>query len=315
MPSADPSYPAPPSTPDFLVIGAMKAGSTSFFVDLNAQPGIYVPEDKELGVLYHHADPADAARAYAEEFAKAPADKKLGDCTTGYSKLPETAGLAERARAVCGRDCKIIYIVRHPIDRLLSHYHHMYSKGMEWTLAESLDFAMSGGDGQVTTMTGLVDYSCYAMQLVPWREAFGADHVMVIQFERYVKNRSAVLREACDFLGVEMRVEPDASKAMNASDGKPKVINRFGQVRDSRLYRSVVRPVMPDGMKQWLMHKLIPTAPPRLRKMDRANFERVRECFEEDQRQLAAMCGWDGPPWDLERFVDDASPAPESASA
>lgn len=47
-------------TPDFLLIGAMKAGTTSLFHDLNRQAGVFIPADKEPTTLVHRQSDEDA---------------------------------------------------------------------------------------------------------------------------------------------------------------------------------------------------------------------------------------------------------------
>src|SRR5262245_21769816 len=111
----------------FLVIGAMKAGTTSLFNDLAQNPAIYIPE-KEPAYLTRYNIP-DAVAAYRKLFDSARADQIVGEASTGYSMLPRFKGVPERARACLGPDVSILYLVRNPILRTLSHHYHTMSYG------------------------------------------------------------------------------------------------------------------------------------------------------------------------------------------
>src|ERR1700690_400471 len=86
--------------PDFLIVGAAKAGTTSLYHYLQQHPGIYFPELKEPGFFCHYGSSAEAISAlsgkvqivadperYADLFARAKAGQKLGDATTDYLYL------------------------------------------------------------------------------------------------------------------------------------------------------------------------------------------------------------------------------------
>src|SRR5215471_4705447 len=112
----------------FLIIGAMKAGTTSLFQDLAQNSAICIPE-KEPSYLTRY-DSARAAAAYQKLFHTARPNQILCDALTGYSMLPRFPGLPERALAFFGRDIKILYLVRNPIVRALSHHYHSVNYGM-----------------------------------------------------------------------------------------------------------------------------------------------------------------------------------------
>ena len=85
--------------PEFLVIGAMKAGSTTLYEDLRAQPGVFVAE-KELDSL---SKPDVDRAAYAALFAAAASGPVAGDVSATYARLPETDRRRRRAGRVLGR--------------------------------------------------------------------------------------------------------------------------------------------------------------------------------------------------------------------
>ena len=107
--------------PHFLVIGGMKCGSTTLYRDLLGHPDIYL-HDKELNVLVREG--VDA-RQYASHFVAAPVGAVCGDVSTTYSMLPDYSGVADRAARMLNGPTKVIYLVREPVDRAISHHRHM----------------------------------------------------------------------------------------------------------------------------------------------------------------------------------------------
>ena len=296
------------SRPDFLLIGAMKAGTTSLFHDLNAQRGIYVPPDKEPTTLVHRVGDDEALAEYRELFRAASPGDLLGDASTGYAKLPEVdAGLAARAARLCAPDAKILYLVRNPVVRMLSHYHHFVSSGhyrgpLERGLVE---------------IPHILDFSRYAYQLQPWLEAFGRERVRVVKFERYVKQRAEVLGEVCEFLGRDFDAARVSDEVHNASDGKPLVRGPLRRLQFSAPYRRLIRPLMSPQLRVRLTARFVPPAPSRPRYMPAEVFASIRPALEADGQRLAEMLDWPAPVFDLRRWVaePDGGDAADSHSA
>src|SRR5262245_60208451 len=108
--------------PNFLVIGAMKSGTTTFYHDLAAHPDVFLAE-KELGALSRDV----ATVEYASYFKRAKPEQLCGDVSTTYSMCPDVSGVADRAKKNLSRNTKIIYLVREPVARAISHHYHYYS--------------------------------------------------------------------------------------------------------------------------------------------------------------------------------------------
>lgn len=240
--------------PSFLVIGAMKAGTTSLYEDLKAQPGIFLPE-KELASL-NAADVATTAgrTRYAKLFASAGDEQLRGEVSATYAKLPDSSGVVDRASQLLGDDFRVVYLVRDPIDRVVSHHHHEVSRG---GTENSIDVA-------VKQRPHLLDYTRYATQLRPWVDLLGASRVRVVQFEEYVNDRSRVLNEICRFLGIGFAAGGSHSELIhNASAGRPIATGRMGHVVRSSAYQRFVRPLVPESARQLGGRLFLPKAPPR----------------------------------------------------
>lgn len=100
--------------PDFLGIGAQKAGTTWLYENLRHHPDLYLPEPKEL----HYFDWQfhESLRSYSDIFR--PGSQKVkGEITPGYSVIP-----MERIRFIRAiiPDVRLIFLIRNPIDRAWS---------------------------------------------------------------------------------------------------------------------------------------------------------------------------------------------------
>ncbi|MEM9185024.1 MAG: sulfotransferase [Planctomycetota bacterium] len=269
--------------PALLIIGAMKSGTTSLYMDLADHLGIYLAENKEPHHLCddHVLSPAGRA-AYADLYAKAQPHETLCDASTGYTKIPEHTGVVERATAVLPAGFKAIYVVRNPIERALSHYRHDHVAG---TVGDDID-------AELRRHPRYVDFGRYAMQLGPWLDALGSERVLVVSFERYVADRAKVLAGIADFLGLAPRIEDrEPAKAYNQSKQKPRRNRAWDLVYESWLYRRVLRPLVPLKLRLRLFKLLLPKSDPTGLHASDETLAWLRAELAPDAAELAAVVG------------------------
>ncbi len=278
--------------PDFLIIGAMKSGTTTLYDDLETQDGVFLPENKEPNLLTRAQLSDDQLRTrYGELFVEARPDQICGDGSTHYSQSPSFPGVPERALGLLGNAFRVIYMVRNPIARTISHHHHMMSVG---EITGDIDEA-------VRLDERLVQYSRYGMQLQPWLEAVGPDRVRVVVFEEYVEDRVGTIHRLADFLGFAFQADRiDTERVSNASTGKQVPRGIWHHVSQSDLYLRFVRPLVPSDLRRRVTGLFKATAPPRPAPPSRATVDWLLEQFSEDADLLARQIGRPGPIWDWE---------------
>jgi len=108
--------------PDFLGIGAPQSGSTWLYENLRCHPELYLPDQKEL----HYFDRGfhRSLRSYTNKF-KPGCQKVKGEITPGYSILPLEC---IRFIQVIMPEVKLIFLMRNPIDRILSAVRRIFSR-------------------------------------------------------------------------------------------------------------------------------------------------------------------------------------------
>lgn len=245
----------------FFVIGAMKAGTTTLHDDLSCHPGLYLPSLKEPG-FYCGPEfggpallPARAATRddYIRIYSRAGNGQLRGDFSTHYTKLPDLPSAAEHILRDSGPDTKIIYLVRDPIKRAISHYSHDFQHGHcdIPTLVQAIE-----------DHPPLINCSRYAMQIEPYLRAFGSENVMVVKFENYIQDRHRYAKMIAGFIGADPDLlrEFDKAKVMNSSLGRIRLPEWVRKIRRSSRYHATVRPFINDKIRSRLL-AMVSSAP------------------------------------------------------
>src|ERR1700680_4934439 len=108
-----------PTLPNFLIIGAAKAGTTSLYNYLSVHPEIFMSKRKELSFFDPQRRWHLGVEWYKSNFdASYPVN---GEASPRYTRYPRTTGVPERIQQTLGTP-KLIYILRDPINRLLAQY-------------------------------------------------------------------------------------------------------------------------------------------------------------------------------------------------
>ena len=187
--------------PTFIVIGAMKGGTTSLWEYLRAHPQVFMPEAKEI---QYFSNPGRYERGldwYLEHFAGATDEIAVGEASTNYTKHPRRAGTPGRMAALVP-DVRLVYMLRDPIARIRSHYVQLaHRHGERRPLAVV-----------VRENPELLDISRYRMQIDQYLEHFDASQLLVITSEALRDDREATLGQVFAFLGVNTTVPPLATE-------------------------------------------------------------------------------------------------------
>lgn len=176
--------------PDFLIIGAMKSGTSTLQAQLAAQPGIFMTDPKEPNYFSDDAVYAKGPEWYESLFDGAAPGDLTGEASTHYTKLPTFPHTLARMRAALPAP-KLVYIIRDPVERAISHFMH----------ERSLDRVGSDFRKAVDTQPEYVAYGRYAMQIAPFLEVYGRERVYLTSLERMTSDPKAELERVCAFIG------------------------------------------------------------------------------------------------------------------
>ena len=160
------------SLPDFLIVGAMKCGTSTLAAQLAAQPGLFMTTPKEPNFFSDEDVWARGEGWYRGLFAGAEPGDLKGEASTHYTKLPTYPATLPRMGALLEAP-RIVYMIRNPVARAVSHYIHEWTEGMM-------------GDDMVAAFAHhpeLIEYGRYGMQIAPYVERFGAKNVLLTSLE------------------------------------------------------------------------------------------------------------------------------------
>lgn len=208
----------PSKLPDFVIVGAMKAGTSSMHSILAAHEDVFIPDSEifffDLDDPESHHDfqvapdgswnPRDFEENfdrnlewYESFFEPADDDALIGEDSTTYLVSREAP---ERIARVLDEP-KCIVMMRDPADRAYSHYWHLLRSGRATRSFEEYLRQMPHG---------LLKFGFYQDHLERYLEHFDRDDIKCVVFERFVEDNQQVVDEVCGFLGLEGTVAVDS---------------------------------------------------------------------------------------------------------
>ncbi len=263
------------SRPDFLIIGAMKSGTSTLAAQLGEQAGIFMSVPKEPNFFSDDDVFARGRDWYASLFDGAAPGDLRGEASTHYTKLPTYPETVARAQTVLAAP-RLVYMIRNPVERAVSHFIHEWSQGV---MSDDMtaEFARN---------PEIVDYGRYAMQIRPWIEAYGADAVHLTSLEAMQADPQGVLSEVADFIGHAGPVSwVEARARENVSAERIRKFPLHGLVIDNPVAAGLRRALVPQGLRDRIKRARQMHDRPGLPDTLRAALEVT---FAEDYAELAA---------------------------
>jgi hypothetical protein len=194
--------------PNFFVVGAAKAGTTSLYTHLKRHPDVFLTDVKESAYFSPeiragiHRDLYRDPGRYRAMYAGANRCKAVGEVSSTYLA---TEGTPARIREV-RRDARIVIILRDPVERAFSHY-LFYRTTRDETTGESFAEALRRYEN--TSAKGwwmsaeYIEHGLYHSQVRRYFDAFGSEQVLVLLFDDLAKNPNELLARIARHIGVD----------------------------------------------------------------------------------------------------------------
>jgi hypothetical protein len=223
--------------PDFIVIGVQRGGSTSIFRNLVQHPCI-IPTKKEIhffdlnfnkGVRWYRSHfPSFLYKRYLEKVHKHSC--VVGEGSPYYIFHPHAP---KRILKVVPR-VKLIVLLRNPISRAYSHYHHEVREGRETlSFEEAMDREEERLSGEIEKMYADENYSSfnhrsysylsrgiYVDQLKVWMSLFPKEQILILKSEDFFQNPPAIFNQIVEFLNLPTWELKDFKKYNDAAYSK-----------------------------------------------------------------------------------------------
>lgn len=200
--------------PNFFIVGAPKAGTTSLHAYLKRHPEVFMSERKEPHYFSHFrvdpafdnfAPPIRDPREYQELFRGSEGYKAVGEASSSYLS---DKNAAKRIKSEMP-NAKIIISLRNPVQRAYSHYLMECREGRE---VRSFQEALAADKARAEKGWGIsvqyVELGLYADQVERYIHLFGRSDVLIILFEDLTRDTAVVMQEVARFLDIDPALFP-----------------------------------------------------------------------------------------------------------
>ncbi len=193
--------------PNLIVVGAQKAGTTTFYDKLQMYPDFYLPH-KEIKYFHRDEHYEKGLNWYLDHFNGYEGQRYIGDITPDYMAYSWTA---ERIYKDLGPDTKIIFLLREPVARAYSQFNFYRMNGVESSTSfekvlkeEYIDLSMSTFKNWYTP-ANYISRSIYLPQIQRYLEYFDRKNIHIIIFEElFIERQPKALEELESFLGIQL---------------------------------------------------------------------------------------------------------------
>lgn len=184
--------------PNFLIIGAPKAGTTWLYSRLRSHPDVFMPSVKELGFFNHKKTDSKKSSTfetkdldwYKYHFRNARNESAVGEATADYLWVSS----APRRIYELIPNVRLIVCLRHPTVRAWSDYWMV--RGMNDSIPEFGRFVEQGDNR-------FIQLSLYGKHLNRYLSFFEREQLLILIHEEVFSNPSQLLNQICSFLGVD----------------------------------------------------------------------------------------------------------------
>ncbi len=276
--------------PNLVIIGAQKCGTTSLHYYLGHHPEIRMTLIKELDFFPDQRNWHKGVDWYKSHFR---GDfKVLGESSPNYTYYPKWQNVPERMHSVIP-DAKLIYLVRDPIERIISHYIHRCAAGLEHrTIEECLE--------QIDSNNIYVCRSMYHMQLSRFLSHYDQKQILVLNQQDLLESRLETLTKVFDFLGVDNTVHNDKFMNLRHKSSKKRQKTNFGTyLSQLPIIRSLdlLRPGLKWRIESWLYRPF--SEPIRRPQLNEDTVEKLTAYLTDDINQFRALIGTNTKNWSI----------------
>jgi len=210
--------------PNFFIVGANKAGTTSLYNYLQQHPEIFMSKNKEpmffisedLNLNANRPDKQyrryliDNIEDYSALFDDVTSELAIGEASTAYLPNP----LAPKNIRKLIPNAKFIAILRNPIERAYSAYTYNLQKGID----PVSDFKLAIKEEQSKgNWRHYVKLGFYSKQIKNYFETFEDNQIKVFLYEDLKYDTNTILKNIFQFLEVDDTYTPDISKEHNVT--------------------------------------------------------------------------------------------------
>lgn len=277
-----------PRRPNLFLVGSMKCGTTSLHNMLAAHPAIFMCQNPKEPAWFAGGNSGKNLGWYLERFAAATDERFVGESSTDYTKAPRLGVVAAKIQAFAP-EARILYIIRDPVARAISHY---------WWEVEYSAEGRSFLDAMKASRE-IADVGNYAMQIEPYIAAFGRVRVHALTMEALAADPAREMRAIFEFL--ELQAVGTALESLaHDNRGKvtvPRVSGPFSKLKGTPLW-AAAKAVMPPALRKQAMATFARPVERTIPEQElAAAITLIRPRLLEETQALSRLLGRDFPEW------------------
>ncbi|ACK68796.1 sulfotransferase [Gloeothece citriformis PCC 7424] len=216
--------------PNFLIVGAAKAGTTSLHYYLKQHPDIYMPSQTKETFFFSGFTPEmfpgqgnqyaqlaiTSLEKYQELYEEVGNEKAIGEACVAYLYYHDLT--IPRILEILGRDVKIIISLRNPVDRAYSNYlHHIREKWEPLSFLDAIKAENWRKEQGWWWGFQYIPVGYYYNQVKAYLDVFGREQTLIILYDDLSKDGLEVMNKIFHFLEVDTSFVPDLSIRHNIS--------------------------------------------------------------------------------------------------
>ena len=184
--------------PNFIIIGAAKSATTTLTSILPKHPDIFISKPKEP--KFFGRNYSKGWEWYASRFEEGKDFALRGEASTMYSSRMKKFKRTPELMSQYLPQLKLIYLVRNPLDRIISQWRHY--RGRHPNCAH---FNELTNNRQLRRL--IIGCSMYYQRLSEFRKFYPDEQIHCMTFEDLIDNPSRSLKKTLEFLGVVPQVK------------------------------------------------------------------------------------------------------------
>lgn len=291
-------------TPDFLIVGAAKSGTTSLarYLDQHDEISLVSERLEFFGEYENPAFKIQDQSDYLKLFEDIPVAVMAGEKSVSYLY----SDLAPEQIFSLNSNMRIIIILRNPITRAYSDYWHRVRGGVEeLSFSEALDEEPNRIQKGARFELHYATYGLYGKKVAAYQNRFGKENVLILNYDELKRNPGATCSKCHEFLGVS-GVGGEANYPVHNKGGIED--SRFKifllKMAQNKTVRIIVNLVVPKGIKSKIVGGLIGSYQGKnYPDMDSEDYLRLREYYKGDVAYLSDISGVDFRYWLNERIL------------
>ena len=248
--------------PNFLIVGAAKAGTSSLYYYLNQHPQIFMSSVKEprffapelytdyikdpyrSGAKEHRSAPI-SVEEYSALFDSVSYEMAIGEASTEYLYVPKTPARIQYAVP----DAKIIMVLRDPVERAFSAFCYQVRDGCETLTFEQALLAEKRRITQKKRWPGwhYKQAGFYYHQVKRYFDLFDPSQIKIYLYETLQDSSASVVRDVFQFLAVEDTFAPDLTRRNISAIPKNRMLQNL-LIKDNPI-KTVFRPLIPKQLR------------------------------------------------------------------